>query len=166
MKLTEFNLNTISIAKKALKENFNMPFNMDTLTPSATNAMLKKVRGLISETRESSQFYESQNSPAYMKLVMMQQALTKRVSEYTARPTNRIVVENEEVENNDEEGNEEEENNKDIREEGNDVEVGNKGVEDTAEANQKEDYLNARAIEKKKFDDAKKRQKVLYLKLL
>ena len=98
MKLTEFNLNTISIAKKALKENFNMPFNMDTLTPSATNAMLKKVRGLISETRESSQFYESQNSPAYMKLVMMQQALTKRVSEYAARPANRIVVENEEVE--------------------------------------------------------------------
>jgi hypothetical protein len=98
MKLTEFNNTTIATAKKALSENYNLPFNVGSLSPSATNNMLRKVRGLIAETRESSDFYSSQNNPAYMKLMFMSQALTKQMNEYKSRSSTRIVVENEEVE--------------------------------------------------------------------
>ena len=98
MKLTEFNNTTLATAKKALTENYNLPFNVGNLSPSATNAMLQKVRGLISETRESSDFYSSQNNPAYMKLMFMSQALTNQMNEFRSRSSTRIVVENEEVE--------------------------------------------------------------------
>ena len=60
--------------------------------------MLSKVRGLINETKSSAEFYQSQTSPSYMKLVFMEQALADHFNYLQSLPRTRIVVENEEVE--------------------------------------------------------------------
>lgn len=97
MKLTELNPN-VSAAKRALKENYNLPFKLDRMSLSETRSMLQKVRGLMSETRQSPSFYKSQNDPSYLKLVFMEQALATYFGQLRAQPKPRIVLENEEVE--------------------------------------------------------------------
>jgi hypothetical protein len=59
--------------------------------------MLSKVRGLMSESKASNKFYESTGNGSYMKLVFMEQALSKQFA-YLSTQRPRIVVENEEVE--------------------------------------------------------------------
>ena len=98
MKLTELNYSPVSIAQRALKENYNMPLNLDRMSLSETKSMLRKVRGLLSETKTTSTFYESQNNPSYLKLVFMEQALSKYISDLMSQPRARLVTENEEVE--------------------------------------------------------------------
>lgn len=98
MKLTEFNNKTVTNAKKALKEHFNTNFKVEKLGLYETKSMLKKVRGLISESKQTS--VSSEHNPAYLKLVFMEQALTHHYGELKTLPlyNPRIVVENEEVE--------------------------------------------------------------------
>jgi hypothetical protein len=98
MKLTEFNNNKISTAKQALNEHYSLPFNTKRMTVTETKSMLSRVRGLINETKSSTEFYQSQTSPSYMKLVFMEQALAEHFSYLQSLPRTRIVVENEEVE--------------------------------------------------------------------
>jgi len=98
MKLTEFYNNKISTAKQALNEHYSLPFNTKRMTVTETKSMLSKVRGLINETKSSTEFYQSQTSPSYMKLVFMEQALADHFSYLQSLPKTRIVVENEEVE--------------------------------------------------------------------
>jgi hypothetical protein len=100
MKLTEFNQKPSMMAKKALKENFNTSLNFNKLSMSDTRTMLRKVKGLISETRQSNAIHSSEQNPAYLKLVFMEQALVHHYGELRAQPmyNSRIVVENEEVE--------------------------------------------------------------------
>jgi len=98
MKLTEFDNKKISIGAKALNENYSLPFNTKKMSMTETSSMLKKVRGLISETKSSADFYQKQTSPSYMKLVFMEQALADRFNQLRSMPQPRIVVENEEVE--------------------------------------------------------------------
>jgi hypothetical protein len=98
MKLTEFDNNTVTNASRALKEHYELPFNVNGMNMPATTKMLNKVRGLIKESKQSSDFYKSQATPAYMKLVFMEQALASRFSYLQSLPQTRIVVENEEVE--------------------------------------------------------------------
>ena len=98
MKLTEFYNNKISTAKQALNEHYSLPFNTKRMTVTETKSMLSKVRGLINETKSSTEFYQSQTSPSYMKLVFMEQALAEHFSYLQSLPKTRIVVENEEVE--------------------------------------------------------------------
>ena len=61
MKLTEFNNKPTLSAKKALKENFNTSLNFDNLSMSDTRTMLRKVKGLISETRQSNAIHSSED---------------------------------------------------------------------------------------------------------
>ena len=98
MKLTEFDNKKISTAKQALNEHYSLPFNTKRMTVTETRSMLSKVRGLINETKSSTEFYQSQTSPSYMKLVFMEQALADHFSYLQSLPKTRIVVENEEVE--------------------------------------------------------------------
>jgi hypothetical protein len=95
MKLTELNHSSINIAKKALNEHYKMPFNVDRMTLPETKTMLKKVRGLMAETKQSSTFYRSQRDPSYLKMVFMEQALSTHLA---SMPRGSIVTENEEVE--------------------------------------------------------------------
>lgn len=98
MKLTEFDNKTISTAKRALREHYELPFNVDRMSMPATKAMINKVRGLVSEAKASPSFYKEQTSPSYMKLVFMEQALVAHYQELRSQPQPRIVVENEEIE--------------------------------------------------------------------
>ena len=98
MKLTEFDNKKISTAKQALNEHYSLPFNTKRMSVTETKSMLSKVRGLINETKSSTEFYQSQTSPSYMKLVFMEQALADHFNYLQSLPRTRIVVENEEVE--------------------------------------------------------------------
>jgi hypothetical protein len=97
MKLTELDNSSRKNASRALREQYEVPFNTDRMSMNQTRSMLTKVRGLISESKQHPDFYQSQTSPGYMKLVFMEQALADRFNELRSQPT-RIVVENEEVE--------------------------------------------------------------------
>jgi hypothetical protein len=99
MKLNELNMKPSLTAKKALKEHFETNLDLDKLNLSTTRQMLTKVRGLISEAKASNTM-TANNSPAYMKLVFMENALKAHYGELKALPmyNTRIVVENEEVE--------------------------------------------------------------------
>lgn len=95
MKLNEMNNSRKVNAKKALKEHFEVNMNFNKMGLGDTKAMLKKVRGLITETRSSKAAHTRHQSPAYMKLVMMEQALTDHYSDL--RIQHQIMLENEEV---------------------------------------------------------------------
>ena len=97
MKLTDFDKNPIENATRALKEHYNVPFNVRKMSYAQARDMLHKVRGLMTETKKSAGFYESQQNSSYLKLVFMEQALSKHFAEISLRKP-RIVVENEEVE--------------------------------------------------------------------
>lgn len=94
MKLNELDKTPRAMASKALRENYEMPFQLNSVNRNSTKSMLQKVRGLIKESQQASNFYQNNSSPAYMKLVFMEQALTDHLR---SLPATRIVVENEEV---------------------------------------------------------------------
>lgn len=96
MKLHDFDKKDYAL--RALQENYEVPFNVKNLSMIDTKKMLKKVRDLTMEAKKASDFYKNQASPAYMKLVFMEQALSKHFNMLASRPKPRIVVENEEVE--------------------------------------------------------------------
>lgn len=98
MKLTDLDNKPNVIASKALAENYEVPFNVQKMGMVNTVSMLNKVRGLISEAKESKEFYKNQASPSYMKLVFMEQALSHHYSALKNQPRSRIIYENEEVE--------------------------------------------------------------------
>jgi hypothetical protein len=96
MKLNE--LDHKNYAKEALKENFEMSFNVASMDRTNTKTMLTKVTNLIKEAKQSTDFYKNQTSSSYMKLVFMEQALSSHYRDLINSPEPRIVVENEEVE--------------------------------------------------------------------
>lgn len=98
MKLTELNNNRRSYSTRVLKEQYEMPFNVDKMSMSSTRTMLTKVRGLINESKQTSDYQNSQSSSSYMKLVFMEQALSDHYNELRSQPQARVMVENEEVE--------------------------------------------------------------------
>lgn len=95
MKLND--LNNKSYGKTALKENYEVPFDAKKLTAPVAQVMLTKIRALIAETKKSTDFYAKQTSPAYMKMVFMEQSLRDHITSIQQNRA-RIVVENEEVE--------------------------------------------------------------------
>ena len=98
MKLTELNNNRRAYSTRVLKEQYEMPFNVDNMSMSSTRTMLTKVRGLMNESKQSPDYHNSQSSASYMKLVFMEQALADHYNELRSLPQPRIMVENEEVE--------------------------------------------------------------------
>jgi hypothetical protein len=98
MQLHEFNKKSVTIAKKALKEQFNTSFNVERLGLYETKQMLGKVKKLVAEAKSTST--RNEQNPSYLKLVFMEQALVHHYGELKTLPlyNPRIVVENEEVE--------------------------------------------------------------------
>lgn len=84
-----------NVASRALKESFSLDLNLSNLNRAKTVSMLNKVTKLIKESKKSSDFYKTLNSPAYLKLVFMEQALVQHLATV---PAAKIVVENTEVE--------------------------------------------------------------------
>jgi hypothetical protein len=83
------------LAIKVLRESYGINLNVNKLDLRQTRNMLSKVRGLISETKQSTRIHSSHKSPDYLKLLMMEQALSGHLSHL--RTQTRIMVENEEV---------------------------------------------------------------------
>ena len=93
MKLREMTSKNGS-AKRALKEHFNINAKFDNLSLKETKTMLRKVNILISEARGSKTGHSEEQSPSYLKLVFLEQALKEHEAKIS---NNRIVFENEEV---------------------------------------------------------------------
>lgn len=87
MKLQELAVtrSTKQIAK-VFESHFDQRLSFDSMNRNQIRGMLQRVRGLVSEHRASSQFHHSEKNPAYLKLMMMEQALTQQLSEYGATP--------------------------------------------------------------------------------
>lgn len=82
MKLQE--LAAISPSKQAAKvfeSYFGKRVQLDTITGKQAQDLLTRVRGLVREHRRTPEFHKSEQDPSYLKLVMLEQALSARVSE-------------------------------------------------------------------------------------
>lgn len=76
MKLQEFTANkpTQQISK-VFESYFGSKFQFDQLTPAQARQLLVRVRGALNETRRSPAFHQSEKNPAYLKMLMIEQAL-------------------------------------------------------------------------------------------
>ena len=89
MKLNE--LAVVSPTKQAAKvfeSYFGNRIAFDAMSQNQARGMLKRVRNLIAEHRRTPEFHRSERNPAYLKLVMMEQALATQatVGQATANP--------------------------------------------------------------------------------
>ena len=66
---------------KVFESYFGSEIKFDRLTSRQTQHLLQRVQGLLREHRSGSDRYQSQQNPGYLKLVMMEQALTTRIAE-------------------------------------------------------------------------------------
>jgi hypothetical protein len=66
---------------KVFESYFGSNIEFDRLNPRQTQHLLQRVQGLLREHRSGSARYQSQQNPGYLKLVMMEQALTTRMAE-------------------------------------------------------------------------------------
>ena len=81
MKLQELAVaNPTKQAAKVFETYFGQGVNFDVLTARQASHMLKRVRGMIAEHRRTSEFHSSEHNPAYLKLVVMEQALAATAS--------------------------------------------------------------------------------------
>lgn len=97
MNLNEFTENRkVRVLEKALKEHYEVQLGIPSMSMKKASAMLAKVKGLLGEARTTKDIHVSQSNPAYLKLLMLEQALSLRVNELRSIAKS-IVVENEEV---------------------------------------------------------------------
>ena len=66
---------------KVFESYFGSNIEFDRLTQRQTQHLLQRVQGLLREHRSGSARYQSQQNAGYLKLVMMEQALTTRMAE-------------------------------------------------------------------------------------
>ena len=71
---------------KVFESYFGTKMPVNKLTVREAHTMLKRVRGVIAEHQRGTGRHTSERNPAYLKLVMMEQALAHRVSEDMAPP--------------------------------------------------------------------------------
>lgn len=83
------------LATKVLRESFQYDIDLSNFNVKSTVNMLTKVRTLIKESKSSTRIHSSHRDPAYLKLLMMEQALDGHLRDL--RSQTRIVVENEEI---------------------------------------------------------------------
>lgn len=82
MKLTELApMSTTKQVSRVFESYFEQRVNFTNIPRQQARGMLNRVRGLIKEHRASRDFHHSERNPAYLKLVMMEQALAQRIQE-------------------------------------------------------------------------------------
>jgi len=85
MKLNELAVaNPTKQAAKVFESYFGQGVNFDSMTAAQARGMLKRVRALIAEHRRTPEFHSSEQNPAYLKLVVMEQALATAATPGTA----------------------------------------------------------------------------------
>ena len=82
MKLNELAVTrpTRQIAK-VFESHFDKSVKFDTLNRKQLHSMYRQVRGMLGEVRSSPARHTSEKNPAYLKLMMMEQALADRIYE-------------------------------------------------------------------------------------
>jgi len=89
MKLNELAVaNPTKQAAKVFESYFGSHINFESINGAQARAMLKRVRAIIAEHRRTPQFHDSEKNPTYLKLVVMEQALSARVVEQDATAQN------------------------------------------------------------------------------
>jgi len=68
---------------EAIESYFGPGIKFDKLTPRQTKTMLAKVRGVLGEHRQTTSRHFSETNPSYLKLLMVEQALSSRLKETT-----------------------------------------------------------------------------------
>lgn len=82
MKLFELGAPRKSAQNAELFESyFGKSVNLDAMSKPQARKMLHKVRELVREHRSTRAFHQSEKNPAYLQLIIMEQALTARISE-------------------------------------------------------------------------------------
>ena len=66
---------------KVFESYFGSKMSFDQLTRTQARTMLTKVRTALGETRRQPSFHQSERNPAYLKMMMMEQALASRLAE-------------------------------------------------------------------------------------
>ena len=69
---------------KVFESHFDQRLSFDSMNRNQVRGMLQRVRGLVNEHRASPAFHYSEKNPAYLKLMLMEQALTQQLREYGA----------------------------------------------------------------------------------
>jgi len=82
MKLQELAVATpTKQAAKVFENYFGDRVNFEQVSAQQAKSMLRRVRATIAEHRRTPEFHYSERNPAYLKLVVMEQALSARVQE-------------------------------------------------------------------------------------
>ena len=82
MKLTDLDAHRLNRKNQQVFESyFDKSVDFNRLNSQQARKMLHKVRDLISEQRQSSKIHTSERDPAYLKLLVLEQALADRVRE-------------------------------------------------------------------------------------
>jgi hypothetical protein len=68
-------------AAKVFESYFGSRVSFDSISHNQACNMLKRVRTLVAEHRRTPEFHNSEKNPSYLKLVMLEQALSARVAE-------------------------------------------------------------------------------------
>jgi len=66
---------------KLYESQFGTPINIDGITLNKGNIMLTQVKNTIYEFKNSSKFRNSENNPTYLRMIMLEEALSSKVSE-------------------------------------------------------------------------------------
>jgi hypothetical protein len=83
MKLTDIQPKTdAKFISRVINSYFASKVDVPALKESNARTMLTKVKALIKETKSTSKFHTSEKSPAYLQLLMMEQALQSQLKEY------------------------------------------------------------------------------------
>jgi hypothetical protein len=77
---------------KVMESHFGKSIAFESISKRQAHEMLNRVRGLISEHRRQPEFHSSEKNPAYLKLVMMEQALASKLSEEDVVATAQTTV--------------------------------------------------------------------------
>jgi hypothetical protein len=81
MKLQELAVaNPTKQAAKVFESYFGTSIKFDTISRRQAQGLLNRVRSLISEHRRTPEFHRSERNPAYLKLVMLEQALATQAA--------------------------------------------------------------------------------------
>ena len=85
MKLTDIAPKTDSrLITKVMESHFQPKINVSALKLEQARTMLTRTQALIREARNKPSFHTSEKSPAYLQLMMMEQALKAHIAEYGA----------------------------------------------------------------------------------
>jgi hypothetical protein len=86
MKLQELAASPTKQAAKVFESYFGGRIRLDTISRRQTRDLLGRVRGLVQEHRRTPEFHKSEQNPTYLKLVMLEQVLTKKMHEDATMP--------------------------------------------------------------------------------